>query len=118
MFSRRVEKLNKLIKEEVSDIIQKEIKDPRIGFVTVMRVEVSVDLRQAKVYISVYGGKKDKEKSMKGLESAKGYIQGEIGRRVRLRYTPEISFKLDESLEKGFRVLEIMKQMEDKKSND
>jgi ribosome-binding factor A len=69
------------------------------------------DLRQAKIYVSVYGDGQEKEKSIKGLKSARGFIQGEIGRRARLRHTPEIFFRLDESLEKGAQVLKKMNEI-------
>ncbi|MBN1254488.1 MAG: 30S ribosome-binding factor RbfA [Deltaproteobacteria bacterium] len=99
--SKRSEKVGDLIRKEISQILLEELKDPRIGFVTITKVALSDDLRIAKVYYSVFGGKQDKEASCEGLESAKGYIKRELGKRVRLKYMPEITFIFDDSLEYG-----------------
>ena len=95
----RVQKLQELIKEETSQIILRELKDPRIGFVTVTDVEVTGDLREAKIYVSLMGSEKQKAASWEGLMGALGFVRREIGQRIRLRYTPEISFALDKSLD-------------------
>lgn len=86
-----------------------DLKDPRIGFVTITKVAVSDDLRMAKVYYSVFGGEQQKEESYEGLESAKGYIKRELGRRVRLKYIPEIHFMFDDSLEYGEHIEELLR---------
>jgi ribosome-binding factor A len=99
--SKRSEKVGDLIRKEISQILLEELKDPRIGFVTVTKVALSDDLRIAKVYYSVFGGEQDKEASYEGLESATGYIKRELGKRVRLKYMPEITFMFDDSLEYG-----------------
>lgn len=109
---RRAERLSKLLQEEISDIIKTRLKDPRIGFATVMRVEISEDLGYLKAYISVYGGDEEKRRTIEGLESAKGFVRGEIGRRVRMKRVPEISFLLDDSLSEAFRIMDIMKDLE------
>lgn len=109
----RVQRLAELMKKEVSDIIQKGIKDPRIGFVTVTDVEVSGDLRSAKVFVSVYGSEEEKVKTLEGLESAKGFIRSEIGQRINLRFTPEIYFRFDESIARSARILELLKTVQD-----
>ncbi len=111
MAPRRVERVAEAIKEAVSLIIQRDVKDPRIGFLTVTGVELSGDLRYAKIFISVYGGRKEKAKSLKGLQSATRFIRGEIGRKVKLRYTPEIVFKWDESIEKGAHINDLLHQI-------
>ncbi|MCD5401208.1 30S ribosome-binding factor RbfA [candidate division NPL-UPA2 bacterium] len=111
MASRRVEKVAEAIKEEVSLIIQEEVKDPRIGFLTVTAVELSSDLRYAKIFISVYGSQEEKVKALKGLQSATRFIRREIGRRIKLRYTPEIVFKWDESIEKGAHIDSLLRQI-------
>lgn len=111
MAHRRVERVAEAIKEEVSLIIQKDVKDPRIGFLTVTAVELSDDLRYVKIFISAYGGQEEKIKSLKGLQSATRFIRREVGRRVKLRYTPEIIFKWDESMEKGARINELLRQI-------
>jgi len=104
----RVEKLQELMKQEISQIILRELKDPRIGFVTVTDVEVTGDLREAKVYVSLMGSEKQVEDCWKGLESSLGYIRREIGRRIRLRFTPEIAFALDKSLDYSAHIQELL----------
>jgi ribosome-binding factor A len=95
----RVSRVGEQIKKELSQIVQRELKDPRIGFVTVTAVEMSGDLQQAKVYVSIFGQTEEKEQTLIALEKAKGYMRSEIGKRIRLRYIPELSFVSDESLE-------------------
>ena len=94
----RVEKLQELMKQEISDIIFHELKDPRIGFVTVTSVACTEDLREAKLYVSVMGDDKKARDTLNGLNSSLGFVRREIGKRIRLRFTPEISFALDTSL--------------------
>ena len=94
----RVEKVQELMKQEVSDIIFNELKDPRIGFVTVTSVACTEDLREAKIYVSVMGDEKKARDTLNGLNSSLGFVRREIGKRIRLRLTPEISFALDTSL--------------------
>lgn len=104
----RAEKVEQFIKEELSEILQREVKDPRIGFVSVTDVEVSVDLRHARIFVSVLGDQDAKTATMAGLESALGYIRRELGQRLQMRYTPDITFKLDESIERGSRVMKLL----------
>ena len=94
----RVEKVQELMKQEISDIIFNELKDPRIGFVTVTSVACTEDLREAKIYVSVMGDEKKARDTLNGLNSSLGFVRREIGKRIRLRFTPEISFALDTSL--------------------
>jgi ribosome-binding factor A len=108
---KRAEKVGDQIREVVSEILLRELKDPRIGFVTITKVAVSDDLRQARVYYSVFGGEQEKEASYEGLESATGYIKREIGRRMRLKYMPEITFFFDDSLEYGERIEELLQSV-------
>lgn len=107
----RPERVGEAIKEEISDILRNEIKDPRIGFVSVVEVEVSPDLRHAKVYVSVLGDDEARVQSLKGLESATGFIRSEIGRRIRLRHTPEILFRLDKSIEHGVKIARLLNEI-------
>jgi ribosome-binding factor A len=100
----RASRVGEQIKKELSQIMQQELKDPRIGFVTVTAVEMSGDLQVAKVYISVFGNEEQKSQTLAALERAKGFIRSEIGRRVQLRLVPEIHFHLDESLEHSERI--------------
>lgn len=107
----RAYRLAEAIKEEISDIIKKDMKDPRIGFVSVVKVEVSNDLRHARVYFSVLGSKQEREACLKGLESARGYIRSELGQRIRLYYTPELTFSPDDSIEHGARIAKILSDL-------
>ena len=93
-------------------MLLREIKDPRIGFVTVTDVEVTGDLREAKIYVSIMGGEEQIQSSLEGLHSALGFIRREIGRRIRLRFTPEISFALDNSLDYGEHIQKILLKIE------
>jgi len=99
MAQRRSEKVAGVVHREISDMLVRGIKDPRIGLVTITRVRVSDDLRVAKVYFSVLGSEEDRKRNLEGLNSARGFIQKEVGKRVHLRYVPEITFRFDPSLE-------------------
>jgi ribosome-binding factor A len=109
--SHRANRVGEQMKKELSDIIGRKIKDPRIGFVTVTDVQVTGDLQQAKVYISVLGDEEQRENTLKGLAKAKGFIRSEVGQRIRLRKTPEIIFEWDESMEYGNRINTILHQL-------
>jgi ribosome-binding factor A len=109
--SHRANRVGEQMKKELSEIIGRKIKDPRIGFVTVTDVQVTGDLQQAKVYISVLGDEEQKENTLKGLAKAKGFIRTEIGNRIRLRKTPEILFEWDESMEYGNRINSLIHQL-------
>jgi len=111
MEGKRSEKVADLIQKEVSQMLVKSIKDPRIGFVTITKVTVSEDCRFAKVYFSVAGTVAERESSGKGLDSAKGYVRKELGRRLRLRYTPEISFQFDPSVEYAIHMEELIRSI-------
>lgn len=99
-----------LIREEISSIIQRDIKDPGIGFVTILEVKMSEDLRIAKVFCSVYGDEETKEKTVEALKRSKGYIRFLLGKRIKLRYTPEISFTLDTTYDTVAKIEEILKK--------
>jgi ribosome-binding factor A len=118
MEGKRSEKVADLIKKEVSQMLVKTIKDPRIGFVTITKVTVSEDFRFAKVYFSVAGTLRERERSMKGLDSAKGYVRKELGRRIRLRYTPEIMFQFDPSIEYAIHMEELIQSIHQEKEPD
>ncbi len=109
--SHRPERLAEAIKKEVSEMLQTELKDPRVGFATVTGVDVSGDLKYAKIYVSVLGSKKERNSTMAGLAKAQGFIRTELGRRIRTRHVPEITFKLDESLDHGARVMELLNEV-------
>jgi ribosome-binding factor A len=118
MEGKRSEKVADLIHKEISEMLVKTIKDPRIGFVTITRVTVSEDYRSAKVYFSVAGTVEEREKSMEGLNSAKGYVRKELGRRIRLRYTPEIIFKFDPSIEYAIHIGEVIRHIKGEEETD
>ena len=114
----RIEKLQELIKQEMSKMLLTDLKDPRIGFVTVTDVEMTGDLREAKIYVSVMGGAEQVKSSLEGLNSALGFVRREIGQRIRLRFTPEISFALDTSLDYGDHIQKLLLQVEGDKNAD
>lgn len=100
------------MKQEIADILMRKIKDPRIGFVTVIDVDIADDLKNAKVFVSVYGG--DKEESLKGLKSATPFIRSELGRRMRMRVIPGLLFKYDSTVEQGAHIMELLRDIHDR----
>ena len=109
--SQRAKRVGELIKQEISQLLQRGLKDPRVGFVTVTDVDVTGDLRNATVYVSVFGNEKQKRDSMEGLEAATGFIRREVGKYLRLRYTPELAFKFDESIEYGAHINTVLNEI-------
>lgn len=109
----RANRVAEQIKKELGEILSQKIKDPRVGFVTITDVEVTGDLQNATVFYSVLGDEKKKEDTLKGLDKASGFIRSEIGQRIRLRKTPEITFKFDEAFEYGNRIESILRDIED-----
>ncbi len=107
----RVEKVAQAIKKEVGSIIHDELGDPRLGFITIMRVEITRDLQLARIYFSVMGNQEQKDKAREALESASGFIRRLIGRRLKLRLTPEIVFKLDKSVEYSIDIAEKLERI-------
>ncbi len=108
MSGRRVERVGQEIRDEIATMIGRELKDPRIGFVTVTRVAITPDLRFARVYVSVLGDKAQQEKSLAGLKQASGFVKREIGRRLRMRLTPEIQFLYDKGVDATDRVARLL----------
>jgi ribosome-binding factor A len=117
MGSLRPSRVAEEIKKEVSVIIQREVKDPRVGFVTVTGVEVTNDLRYAKIYVSVLGSNEEEERSLAALNKAKGLVRSEVGKRIRLRVAPEITFIIDKSLDRGARINELISQVKGEKED-
>lgn len=109
----RVGRVGEQIKKELSVILQNEFKDPRLGFVTITGVDVTNDLSQAKVYLSVLGDDAQKEETIRALGKGNGFLRGELGRRVRLRHTPELIFKFDSSVEYGNRIESLLQRIND-----
>ena len=114
----RANRVAEQMKKELGDIIGRKLKDPRIGFVTVTDVEVTGDLQQATVFISVLGDDRQKEDTLKGLTKAKGFIRSEIGNRIRLRKTPELLFEFDESVDYGNRIESLLREVNESKPED
>jgi len=109
--SRRTERLGEEIREEVALLIAGELKDPRIGFVTVTRVEVTPDLRTARIYVGVLGTEKQRTTSLAGLRQGAGFLRRALGRTLRLRHTPELVFQYDEGLEASDRVAKLLAEI-------
>ena len=110
----RVRKIQEFIKQEVSNILLRELKDPRLGFVTVTDARITGDLREATVYVSLFGKPEEKQNTMKALKNATGYIRMEVGRRLGIRYSPTIEFKEDTSLDYGMKIDKILRDIEKK----
>jgi ribosome-binding factor A len=108
----RQEKLGELIAAELSELLRTRIKDPRVGFASITHVEVSGDLRHAKVFVSVMGSAEERVETMKGLKNATGFLRHELATRLVLRYMPELAFKLDNSIEEGARILALINKVE------
>jgi ribosome-binding factor A len=108
---KRADRLGELILAEISELVRRQIKDPRIGFVTFTRVDMSDDLRYAKVFASVLGSEPEMARTLRGLSSATGYIRRQLGRTLHLRYTPELTFLLDTSYKHGAHVARLLRQL-------
>lgn len=107
----RQERLRELIKSEFGQILQRDLKDPRIGFVSVTDVELSTDFSHVKIFVSIMGNDEVKRLTMEGLESAKGFIRTELGKRIRLRHTPEVHLIADNSIEHGSRIFQLLEEV-------
>ncbi|MCB8815579.1 30S ribosome-binding factor RbfA [Desulfosporosinus shakirovi] len=111
MSKHRPNRLAETLKEEISQLIRVELKDPRIGFVTLTSVDVADDLSHAKVFISVLGTEDERNASLDALNRAAGYVRSEIGKRVRLRHVPSIVFKYDPSIQHGAHIAKLLKDV-------
>ncbi|MDK2877528.1 MAG: ribosome-binding factor [Thermoanaerobacteraceae bacterium] len=114
----RSERVAEEIKKAVSHIINNEIKDPRVsGLISVTKVEVTKDLRHAKIFLSIYGEESEKQKVFEGLKNAEGFIRKELAHRVRMKFFPEISFKIDESIEYGIHIYKLLEEVQKQEDN-
>lgn len=104
----RMRRVNEVIHEVLSDAISTEVKDPRIGFVTITGVDTSPDLRTAKVFVSVLGTDEERDDSLTGLQSSHGFLQGRIASELRMKRTPTLTFHYDESVERGARLSRLL----------
>ena len=109
--SHRIERLADQIRAEIAALITEDLRDPRIGFVTVTRVELSADLQHARVLVSVLGDESAQQQTIEGLASAAGYLRHEVTRRLRLRRAPEILFVLDHGPEEGIRLEKLLQDL-------
>src|SRR3989442_15823101 len=112
MQSKRLDRVNQLIQEEVSTLLQRELKDPRLGFVTVTAVETSKDLRVAKVFVSVLGGEAEWTSSFSALASAKGFVRSWLRQHLDLRVTPDLDFRPDRSMEHAARIQALLRKID------
>lgn len=111
MQAKRLDRVNQVIREEISLLLQRELKDPRLGFVTVTEVETTRDLRLAKVFVSVLGDERQWSASLAALASAKGFIRNWLRQHLNFRVTPELEFRADRSMEHAARIQELLKQL-------
>lgn len=111
MSSYRRARISGELRDEIAKIVSRGLKDPRIGFVTVTRVEVSADLGHAKAFVSVLGDEKQKRESLAGLKQATGFVRREVGRRIRMRVLPEIQFVYDKGVDATDRVAQLLDQV-------
>ena len=109
--SRRTSRVEEASREVLAEVLAREVKDPRVGFVTVTGVRVSPDLRHARVMVSVMGEEDDVARSMAGLESAKGYMRSALGKHLRLKYLPEIEFVLDHETDEAMHLEGLMREV-------
>lgn len=109
---KRAVRVSDQMKQEIADILMRKIKDPRIGFVTITDVDVADDLRNAKVFFSIYGSEEEKKETLKGLTSAAPFIRSELGHRMRMRHVPELLFRFDKTVEQGAHIMELLHQIE------
>ncbi|HET8576673.1 MAG TPA: 30S ribosome-binding factor RbfA [Methylomirabilota bacterium] len=114
MQGKRLERVNQLMKEEISMLLQRQLKDPRLGFVTVTEVDVTPDLKHAKVYVSVLGSEAQWAASFKALESARGFVWNWLRRHLDLRATPEIVFRPDRSMEHAAHIQSLLAELHPK----
>lgn len=112
MTGRRPERLAGAIREEVARMLASELKDPRLGFVTVTRVELAHDLSHARVHVGVLGDEAERRKSLDALRSAAGWVRRELGRRLRVRHSPEIDFRYDKGIDATDRVARLLRDVE------
>lgn len=107
--TRRTERINELLRAEISELLQREMKDPRLGgLITITEVDVSPDLRTAKVHVSVMGTAEQKDSTFKALHSASRFLQREIRSRITIRRMPDLTFFPDESMERAARILDLL----------
>jgi len=111
--SQRTDRLDSQIRQELMDLLQREMQDPRVGFATITRVETARDLGHARVFVSVYGTDEEQARSMAALDAATPWLRRRLGERLTLRHVPELSLRRDQSIESGDRVLRLLRELEE-----
>jgi|YelNatPaOPRAMG01_1025707.scaffolds.fasta_scaffold134578_2 ribosome-binding factor A len=110
--TRRTERISSLIRQEISELLREQVNDPRLrSFISITRVSTSVDLSHTKVFISIFGEEVSKDEVLQGFAAASGFLRRQLASRLQLKHMPELSFHLDESIEKGARVLELIDEL-------
>jgi len=110
--SRRSERTSKLIRREISGLLEREVNDPRLSMlISVTEVSLSPDLRHAKVFVSTLGNEINKEDMLAGFNNASGFLRRELASHLKLKYTPQLSFHYDDSIERGARLLKLIGQV-------
>ena len=110
--SQRTDRLDRKIQHELMELLQREMKDPRLGFATVTRVSTAKDLGHVTAWVSVYGQEEERTRSMKALEDATPWLRRRLGERLRLRHVPALALRRDDSIEAGDRVLRLLREVE------
>ncbi|APG26911.1 ribosome-binding factor A [Syntrophotalea acetylenivorans] len=118
MRSQRSQRVGEQIQKEISALLLKGLKDPRVGFVTITEVKVTSDLGLARIYFTVMGEEKVRRETTQGLTSASAYLRRELGKRLRLRHVPELIFEFDSALEYGNRIESLLQEIKQKEEHD
>lgn len=114
----RSQRVAELLHQEISRMVQFELKDPRLGFVTITGVDVTADVQFAKVFFTVVGSDDDRKNTARALEKSTGFIRRQLGRRLHMRTIPELSFRYDDSLERGNRIEQLLRELNEDKADD
>ena len=115
--SQRTDRLDSQFQQELMDLLQREMKDPRVGFATITRVETARDLGHARVWVSVLGTDEEQARSLEALRDAAPWLRRRLGERLRIRQVPELSVRRDESVERGDRVLRLLRELETERAD-
>ena len=107
----RTDRIDQLLRQEIGQILERDVQDPRIGFVTVTAVKTSTDLRQARVYVSVLGNERKRQKTLEGLDSAHGVLQAKLATELRMKRTPQLVFEYDPTVEEGVRMSRLIDEL-------
>lgn len=116
--SQRTDRLDSQIRQELMDLLQREMKDPRIGFATITRVETARDLGSARVWVSVLGTPEEQQAAMKALTDAAPWLRRQLGERLTVRHIPQLMIRHDDSIEAGDRVLRLLRELDQERSDD